>query len=287
MMIMNKAGFLNIILVLSIGLMLIGIVVGVYLIGVKTNIFSHASSSNYPDKVSISNITDTSFTVSWYTPNGASHQFLSYGTGSDLGSVAEDDRGSAPSYLHYVTLTKLSSNTNYFLKVGADEQSPVFQQSTGPTLPDTAATSAKISGQILTPDSIPPNEAIVYLLTDEGQLLSTLAKQGVWSVELRKARIRDLSDYLSVKPSSVVEMYAQTDLKGAGYLSAFAFGKDQPQNILLGEGRVPFYKIQLGSNKISPDSTPKTSASGNQAVTQNNTPGIMDVLWVGLTGQTK
>lgn len=282
----NQQGFLNIFILI---VLIIGIVIGVYLVGQRVGFFSKASQG-FPDKVIISNITDSSFTVSWFTPDSPQNQFLSYGESSSLGKTSSDDRDGGElraRYTHHVTLRGLTPVTQYYLKIGADPKSPTFTQKTASSLrgapkpPETFFGTAK-------DNKATPEEAIVYLAVENGQLLSTTTKDGKWKLSYAGARTRDLSSYLDLRPSLMTEIYVQSGLYGSGYMNVFAYGKSHSLNLLLNFERIPFFEIKLGGldfNQFSAKTSDESPQPSPTNPSQNNSSkNFFETIWLFVSG---
>ena len=105
--------------ILGILVIVIGVGVTTLLANQSTLFKSNASLSDQPNNVRITNITDTSFTVS-YSTDSQSPGSLNYGKDKNLGQVALDDRdqqsGNLANYnLHNITVQRLScANTILF-----------------------------------------------------------------------------------------------------------------------------------------------------------------------------
>ncbi len=173
-----------------------------------TSNFQHPTSIT---GVKVTNVRDTSFTVSWST-DVIAPGWVNYGTSPVLGQTAYDDRGAkAIGQSHHVTLYDLSPQTTYYFEVvsGAtvgDNKGSCYQATTGPTLELPA--SDTIYGQAFESDGVTPAEgAIVYVtLRDvdgagspgEARVMSALVDaDGWWQANLGNARLADGSGYFS------------------------------------------------------------------------------------------
>jgi len=200
-------------------------------------------------EVRVTNVRDTTFTVSWVTDQAATGE-VHYGTDSvNLNHIVSDDRGAATSDdIHYVTLLGLLPDTLYYFDVvsvgttndnggahygirgaSARQDRVLHTVTTGRTL-DSPPPSDTIYGQVLEEDGVsnsfgltPAEGTIVYidLLDDDGSgspgqaaALSSLAdSDGYWHVGLGSARTADLGNYFSYSASGDrVQLTAQ----GAG-----------------------------------------------------------------------
>lgn len=174
-----------------IGLLLVGVFLVLFRFAFDriNPIFSKATGSIAPQQVTVTNVSDTSFTVSWIT--GA----------PSLGSIKLDsvktpyieDQTSA-SHTHHVTVRNLKPETSYTFRLGGKR----YDVRTAPQLAGLGTTIEPAYGQVANPSGEPAEGAIVYLTLSGGQMLSTLTKQGgTWVVPLNRARTADLTSYIT------------------------------------------------------------------------------------------
>ncbi len=177
----------------------------------------------------ISNITDTSFVVSWTTSSNQAG-YISYGTSpSALNMNAYDKRGAGTSSTtHYIVASGLTPSTTYYFDIvsGAttyDNNGSHFSVTTGGTLsipaPDNAYGMVYKSG-----GTVYANGAIVYLKirdndcsgsSGESQMLSSLIDEtGYWVINLSTARLQDLSSYFTYSSADLVEINADGSIDG-------------------------------------------------------------------------
>ncbi len=203
-------------------LLLLGVTVflGVFLIKRSQTFSLKANPQNTPQEVKITNVSDTSFTVSWITKSSIPG-FLGIGETSQLGQSAEDDRdkgtGAKESFFtHYVTVQNLKSSTKYYFKIYAgslafDNNGKPYEVTTGPAinLPLPAADAA--FGVILEAGGNPAKGAIVYLgLANTTPLSSLVKNDGSWVIPLSMARNLSLTNYSSYdKEIQVEEIFVQ------------------------------------------------------------------------------
>lgn len=160
---------------------------------------SNAAPSDTPENIRVSNITDSSFTVSYKT-TGAVLGSLSYGTTEKtLDNTATNDIKEQT--LHAISVNNLSPKTTYFFSITSgqtaflDNGKP-FTVTTGPKITDVLPQNPKLSGKILFPEGS-KKEAIIYITTANAQVLSTDVKaDGNFSLSLNSIRTKDLQSYL-------------------------------------------------------------------------------------------
>ena len=161
--------------------------------------------------VKVTNVRDTSFTVSWGTDVIATG-WVNYGTSPALGQTAYDDRGAGTiGESHHVTLYGLAPQTAYYFEVvsGAtvdDHEGSCYQVTTGRTLGLPASDS--IYGQVFESNGVTPAEgAIVYVTLrdadgvgssgEAGEMSALVGGDGWWQANLGNARLADGSGYFT------------------------------------------------------------------------------------------
>ena len=150
-----------------------------------TAINSSAAPTDAPKNIQISNINDTSFTVS-YTTDDETISTLSYGQDDKLGQVRFDDRdrqsGKAASHrVHYVTLSGLSRGTKYFFAIQSGSSTFLnngqpYEATTGDAPFNSQSQQAYVVvGSAHLPDGNIPLEGIAYLSTTAASLSAQLS----------------------------------------------------------------------------------------------------------------
>lgn len=203
---------------LGIILVLVGIPLTTFFIKNQTIFKSIASNSEKPQKIQVTNITDASFTLTYQTelPSTGS---ISYGVDRKLGeSELEDvdkEKGSfSPKKIHSISVKKLAPDTKYYLTIisGANtflNNGSPFEIATGPNISSPSAKQNIIKGKIILPDGSIPSEGIVYLNTDNSQILSSVVtKDGKFSFSLKDLRSADLSSYFNTNNNTVFKIVA-------------------------------------------------------------------------------
>ncbi len=179
----------------------------------NTAINSRAAAGEAPKNIQISNITNTSFTVS-YTTDDEIISILAYGQNENLGQVRLDDRdqqlGKATSHrAHYVTLSSLSKGTKYFFTIQSGSSTflnngqPYEVTTRNEPFKDQAQQRYVVSGSAHLPDGNIPLGGIVYLSTvtasSSTQLSVLLQPDGSYS-------FKDLRALSSVGDESVLKL---------------------------------------------------------------------------------
>jgi len=201
---------------------LIFIIIGVILTSflVKTGIIFRGGAipSSTPENLRITNISDTSFTVSFTTDESVIGT-ISFGKDKNLENTAIDDRdqltGSVKSYkLHHITLKNLNSSTKYYFSIISGKDSFLnngvpYELTTTDIISEQPPSQQPATGKIILPDGTKPEETIVYIKTLKAQDLSTLVKDdGNYILPLNSIRTKDLSSYFVFSDNDILEMLA-------------------------------------------------------------------------------
>lgn len=202
------------------GIFVIALSIGVtsYLVGQNTFFQGHASPVSTPQNIRITNISDTSVTISYITP-GSVIGTLNFGKDTNLGQTITDDRDKdqiKEHKIHTFSINNLSPSTRYFFAILSGQESFLnsgapYQLTTGPAL-KALGNAGFIVGKVVTPDGKNPNEAEVFAISDGAAPLSTNVKSdGTYTISLETLRKDDLSSYLSLKSSSIIKLLVVSD----------------------------------------------------------------------------
>ena len=170
---------------------------------------SAAAAPDTISRVTISDVRDVAFTVSWVT-SSASNGTVYWGTTTSPAPSTAVADGISSTTTHYVEISGLSSNTTYYFYVtsGSDTDNngwAYYQVTTGPSItPNSPGNTIwgyvyRSNGSTLVPN------AIVYLQLQDAngsgspgpsQLVSARAdSSGVWNYSLSNIRTSDLTGY--------------------------------------------------------------------------------------------
>lgn len=198
-------------------ILVFGLAAGLVLLQSRQIFRLGASTEFTPDNVRVSNATDTSFTVSWVTSK-ESLGFIKYGkTATNFDKISSDANKNA-SFTHTVSVSGLTPNTNYFLKINSggqefDNNKNPWQAATGAVLP--AVKTNLVSGSVLTASGTAVENALVFIVAGGGAPLSTTtSKNGNWIVPLSSARTTNLNDYVGINETGTlldITVYAGPD----------------------------------------------------------------------------
>lgn len=202
---------------LGIGLIGISIVLTSLLVKSSTVFVSRADITQVPQNVKITNISDSSFTVS-YTTEVETIGSVNFGKDANLEQTAlEDDRDEETGFLrphkiHNFTLKNLKPNTRYFFVISSGQNTFLnnavpFETTTASAPQITLEPQTPIAGKIVLPDGNAPRATIVYANTDKSQEVSTLSKSnGTYFLPLTSLLLQDLSYPLTLNAKDVIKM---------------------------------------------------------------------------------
>lgn len=188
---------------LGLGIILIGIGVGVFLTLREQNFLSSAAPSQTPQNIQVSNIEDSSLSISWQTPS-PSLGFVSFGQNSTSDETYLDDRDTNPPaggpqshLMHYVTLKNLLPKTTYQYKIISGKITTKILNFTTAPQASTQTNFRPIIGTVLDGGK-PLDEGIAYVAIPKAGLQSALVKnQGNFLIPLSK--LEDVSDNTEAK----------------------------------------------------------------------------------------
>ena len=189
----------------------ISLSIGVFLVqNAKTLIFG-AESSALPENVRISNVTHSSFTVTWTSERKVSG-IIKWGRSPSFLDNLQSEEDSLFGFTHSITITNLEPLTTYHFKIVVgltehDNSGMPWQITTGESLP-LPKKPFVVSGSVLSPKGTPVNGALVYTTISGSDLLSTMTgKNGSFFVPISFARSKDLKDYIDINGnSSLIEI---------------------------------------------------------------------------------
>lgn len=250
--------------IVGLGVLVIGLIVGVIFLGTGPGVFApRATPETTPTKIKLTNVTDTGFTVSFFTAE-STPGFVKYGTELDqIKSQTGDDRdqlsGTVGSYqLHHVTLRGLKPSTNYYYLLGTgsnasfDNNGVPFEVKT--TAKGGAPSAAKTAyGNVLSDAGNPINGAIVYVtLAGVGEMSSLTKASGGWAIPLSNARKNDGSGYATVVDEDLLTILVQgLKLNDTSTLSVSVASSQPVADILLGQDGVATTQVATESAQLA------------------------------------
>lgn len=207
--------------ILGLGILMIGVFAGITLLNQGTGGFlPRASEDSIPKQIRITNISDTSFTVSFVT-DVAAPGMVEYGTAAGRTNIqVQDDRdqlaNSTSSFTtHHITVRGLQPATQYYFRISTggrtlyDNDGQPFSVRTPTAL---AAPSEAITayGNVETNVGNPADGSIVYLSISGASPISAQVKSnGSWAAPLSGLRTVDLSSAFPLTPQTQVQIQVQ------------------------------------------------------------------------------
>lgn len=176
---------------------------------------SFAGPQEMPERIQTTNITDSSFTVSWITPQAATTGYIEYSQSSnfDASSFAYDDKGTTGDYYtHHVTVQeRLDESSNYYFRIytgGAVYENYIGEVKTAATPSAAPSAPRPIFGN--TQENV-NNDAIVYAsvtsTSGESAKLSSLVRtsaetgNSTWVMDLSNLFTLDLQERFTTRNS--------------------------------------------------------------------------------------
>ncbi|MFH0749618.1 MAG: hypothetical protein V1917_01715 [Candidatus Gottesmanbacteria bacterium] len=168
---------------------------------------TRASSSLEPQKVTVTNVSDTGFTIVWQTQDPASGNMTVLGPNGKKYSAFDerDTTGKLGKYItHSVSIRSLIPETAYDVTILSNgKRYPVdkksYQVTTYPLLASAPVGLDPAYGKVTTPEGVPADGAILFLTLTGGQTVSTLVRNsGSWIIPLTTIRTADGVSYLPV-----------------------------------------------------------------------------------------
>jgi hypothetical protein len=175
-----------------------------------------AATAAIPNAVQVTNISDTSFTISYLTEEKVTGT-ISYGKEQTQGSIAMDDRDKQtatpiPHRVHHITIKDVTPKTPYFFTIISDDKTfdnngKPYTITTAPTLTDSLIPEQPLTGTIMYQNGSIPTEGIVFAGTSTSQLRSVLVQpDGSYEIPLSPLYTKDLTSYESLTQNSTFQL---------------------------------------------------------------------------------
>lgn len=249
---------------LGLGVLVVSLIAGLLFFSDGTGVFApRATPQTTPKNIELTNVTDKSFTVSFYTDE-KTVGFIKYGEDAEsIKNQSTDDRdqlsGVVGKYsLHHITVRGLSPGKKYHYVLGTGSRSTFDQQGNAfvvktamkPKTPPPA--SKTIYGSVVTPGSTPAEGSIVYVsIEGVGNLSSLVRQSGSWAVALSNAWSKDGQSYAIVSDDDAIKIYVQgSPLDQTTNISTIISEAQPVPDMTLG---------QAGTATLPPTSKPPTS----------------------------
>ena len=266
--------------ILGIFALLVGLAAGVFLISSKQLLFLKANAGEEPVYVTLTNISDTSFSVSW-TTNVPATGTIVYGTNENsLDQRTADDRdqesGTVSSYTtHEVTVGKfrpLTPSTDYYFVIQSgstvyDNNGKAYRIKTAPLIRGQATGTDSVSGKVVNPDGTPAEGALVYLVLPNMTPQSTLVTtSGNWIIPLGLARSADLSS-LAVydQQAAIAQIFIQGTESGQTANASAVLSNTRPTPLITLGQQYDWRTPGLAENNTQGSPSPTSLAQASPA----------------------
>jgi len=223
-----------------------------------------AGEEEVPREVRVTNVTDSSFVVSWVTSKPTTGLInLSSGNLDKLFYDLRDPAGDLPKLTtHYVKVEGLESNHQYqFVVISGGEsfENSQYQVETALPISGDLPTANLASGVVKTEDDFPAEGAIVYLsISGVAPLSSLVTSQGNWAVSLATAFSADLTGLAQPQEGTTrEEIFVQGAEKGTARAIVYAQDDNPVPVIVLGE---EYDFTNQGSEELTPTPTSAPAA---------------------------
>ncbi len=198
--------------------LLVALGITILLSGNTVLFITKATVGSEPKNIQISNITDSSFTIS-YTTDVPTNGSISYSPDPSLSQIALDDRdqqasGAANHQVHFITVKNLAPETKYYYAINSGSQktenngAPFEISTTQWSQGQTGSSAPTLSGSVALSDGSVPTEGIVYVKTDGSQqLATTILPDGSYQLSLDGLQS---STSATLSPDTVLQVQAET-----------------------------------------------------------------------------
>jgi hypothetical protein len=216
-------------------LIIIGIAITSYLTQTGAIPFLRAAPTDNPENLRVTNITDTSFSVTYTTQTAVLGSIVLGKNAQEItsgGQVVFDDRDQqsgipSPHIVHSITVRNLQAKTQYFYSITSGKtrylnNNDPFTITTGDIISTAPSQQQPLTGSVLLPDGTKPQEALLYVTTDNGQTISVLVKpDGIYIIPLNTMRNASLTAYLSFQQTTKLQfLITNGDLQSEVVISA-------------------------------------------------------------------
>ena len=201
----------------TISLILIAIAITTALVLSQNSFFIKAGPSTIPKNIQITNISDTSFTITYTTDANVTGTIIIGENQNTLDQTVLDDRDQLTQQInnytsHSISANNLRPNTTYYYTITsgsetiANNEQP-FEIKTGTVIVNPPSSRKPISGRVINPDGTTPSDGLVLLTIPGSQKLSTLLKNnGTFMLPLNTLRNENFDDYFNIDKNSKIEI---------------------------------------------------------------------------------
>lgn len=203
--------------ILGIILLTAGLILTLILVQSGTFIDIKAGPGQNPKKAEISNVSDSSFTVTYFTDKKVPGT-LNFGTDQDsLDQLVLDDRDQISQSVnqyknHSITVQNLNPETIYYFTITSGDKTysdgnPTMNVKTGKNIFSNPLPEPPLTGRVVLANGDPASEAIVNINIQNAQKLSTYTKDdGNYTIPLNTLRNEDLGKYFNLNSDTIISI---------------------------------------------------------------------------------
>lgn len=227
-----------------------GIAAGVLNIRYQKVYKSTASGDISPKNVRVTNISDSSFSVTWTTDRQTTG-FVEYKKAGETNKV-ETDR-IQDDFTHFVDVKNLNPSTQYSFSIGSNDQTfdnngAPWQVKTGVTLPKNESVFA--TGKVVDTNGNPIANTIVSITSQSSSTISTYtSEKGGWILNLSNLRSTTLDKSVSLLPTSILEISVQKGSLGTATANVFVENSNPIPTMTIGN----VYDFRNTENNLNTD----------------------------------
>lgn len=204
---------------------------------------TRASSSIEPKKVTVTNLSDTGFTIVWETEEAATGSILvSSSVGKKQSGFDERDAsGNMGKYVtHSTSIRSLTPNTTYTITILSNgkrypSDAKNYQVTTLAPLVSSPGNIDSAYGKVLKTDGTPAEGALVFLTLENSQTMSTIVRSsGSWIIPLSLIRTTDGESYIQ-NAERITETIVVTEKDSESRVLTDTLNDGPTPDIILGE----------------------------------------------------
>lgn len=249
-------------------ILILGLGAGIFTINRVQNLSTRASPEDNPLQVKITNIGQSSFTVSWITTGEVSGS-LTVSEGKESSEIAKDIRDKnenvfTKSKTHFVMAENLKPQTKYYFKIISngktyDNSGKLYEATTASVA--TPEDNDIAQGKILDSSGSPLADVLVYLsMANTLEQAAITDQNGHWMIPLATARTLSLQGISGYDRSAqIIEITAKTGTNTA--TATLTTANDNP---------TPDITIGKNHNFMEEGSIPQSSSSETTTINQSN-----------------
>lgn len=264
----------------GVSLLVVALVISTVFFQQGLGIFSpRATAETTPKQVRITNVTDSSFSVSFLTVGDISGA-VKFGTAEkSLKQTATDHRdglsGTIGEYkLHYINVRGLQPNTTYYYVLNTGGGA-LFDNNGAPFKIVTARrsgspTAAKtVYGTVSNESGAPAEGAVVYVAIEgAGEMSSLVANSGSWAIPLSNARTVDGSEFAKITDETELKVFAQGPTASQTATGSISVAMAQPiPTLVFGQSAIA-QETAIPEQEIAVETTQAITSSQSSSLSQ-------------------